>query len=317
VRVKRGLVSIAVLLAVALVSLRARADEESIDDLKNRGNRAMMDMNYAEALDAYRAAYARTPDDASLLYNIGRAHQAREDYPAALDALEEFDKKASVDLRSRVPRLAELIADVRARVADVRVTCPFDVPDGQVTIGEKTRVQGCGPTVRTARVSLPAKTGSFEVKLVSETYQAPPVRVDLVGGKSETVVLRVFQKALSGIVLVTADPSSATIAVDGVARGNSPVEALLPAGAHVIDVQAERYKSARLPIVVEGGQTRRVDVTLERSGPITSRWWFWVGVGAVVVAGATVVTILVVQPERDPTQGSILPGVVTTSFVTF
>jgi hypothetical protein len=42
-----------------------------------------------------------------------------------------------------------------------------------------------------------------------------------------------------------------------------------------------------------------------------------VGLSAVVVAGATVVTILVVQPERDSGTGTIPPGVVTTSLVSF
>lgn len=310
-------VGVAFAVAVLLVSARAHADEESVEDLKNRGNRAMMDMNYAEALEAYRAALAKNPDDASLLYNIGRAYQAREEYPAALEALEEFARKASPELRARVPKLDELIADVKSRVAIVELSCSAEAPDAIVTIGVRARVEGCGPSPRTVRVSVPAKTGRFEVKLASDKVQAPSVALDLAGGKSASVTLRVLPRSTSGIVVVTAVPSSATIAVDGVERGNSPVEALLPAGSHVIDVRADRHEAVKLPIVVEAGKTRKVDVTLERSAPITTKWWFWTGVAAVVVAGATVATILIVKPEVDPSSGSISPGVVRTSLVAF
>ena len=77
----------ALALALATLASSALAGDPSAEELKSRGNQAMMELNYAEALSAYRVALAKNPSDVALHYNIGRAHQARGDYPAALDAL--------------------------------------------------------------------------------------------------------------------------------------------------------------------------------------------------------------------------------------
>ena len=58
-------------------------------------------------------------------------------------------------------------------------------------------------------------------------------------------------------------------------------------------------------------------LTLEKKPPITKKWWFWAGVGTAVVGIAVVTTILIVQPERDASRGSIEPGTVSAPLVSF
>ena len=120
----------------------AAGHKESADELKTRGNQAMMELNYAEALSAYRAALVKNPNDVALHYNIGRAHQARGDYPAALDALLEFERRAPAETKAKVPSLAQLIADVRGRVGELTVHCSSEVSRGTIVV-DTTKVEGC------------------------------------------------------------------------------------------------------------------------------------------------------------------------------
>lgn len=157
-----------------------------VDALKKRGNQAMLDLDYAEALDAYRRALAIDPEDASLHYNLGRARQARAEFPEALDAFEAFASKASPELRARVPKLDELLSDVRARVGYLAVTCTHALPSATVVVVvDDVTVEapgGCGPSARVVRVSVPKKEGNVEVRLAHETHDATPVRRVVVGG---------------------------------------------------------------------------------------------------------------------------------------
>ena len=306
--------------AVLVVPTPAFADDAAtthrVEELKKRGNQAMMDLNYADALDAYSAAIAIAPDDASLYYNLGRAHQAREDYPAALDALDRFGQKASPEMRARVPKLDQLVGDVRSRVATVAVRCSADVQDASVTIAEKTTLKGCSTAPKQVRIGVPTHSAVVEVRLTAESFQSQSVRVSVEGGGPPVpVMLTLLAKASSGTLLVRASPPDAHISIDGIERGNPPLEVPLAAGAHEVDVRADRHDPAHVPVVVVAGRTKDVSVELQRSASLTSKWWFWTGVGVVVVGVG--VWYLVAQPESTASSGSIPPGQVSAPLVRF
>jgi hypothetical protein len=307
-----------VFIAVLLFAATAHA-QESVEELKKRGNQAMMDLRYAEAIEAYRAALAVAPDDASLYYNLGRAEQAREDYPAAADALAEFARRASPEMRARVPKLDELVADVNTRIGTIDLRCSADATDATVVIGERVRVTGCTTTPKPVRISLPLRHGTFDVRLEAATLQAQDVRIALDGGAApKAVLLTVLPKSASGKLVVNAKPATATVSVDGVVRGNPPLEIVVGAGAHEVDVNADGHEPAHRSVLVDAGTARSVDIDLAREAPLTSKWWFWTAVGAVVVTAAVVTVVLVVQPEKDPHSGSNFnPGNTTVSLVRF
>ncbi len=298
-------------LALVLAPSRALADPQ-VDELKKRGNDAMVDLNYAEAVDAYTAAIALAPDDASLYYNVGRAHQARGDYPSALDALEKFALKASPEIRARVPKYDQLVGDVRGRVATIELRCSADVADASVVIADKTTINGCTVAPKAVRISVAAHTSVIEVRLSAESVQSQTARVTVEGGGPIVpVALTVLPKTSSGTLLVRATPSNARISVDGIERGNSPLEVPLAAGPHAVDVHADRYDSAHVPVVVEAGRTKDVGVELRRQAPITSKWWFWTGIGVLAVGAGITTWYLIAQPESDASNGSIAPGQVS------
>ena len=296
----------------------ATATQQRVEDLKKRGNQAMLDLNYGEALAAYTAAIAIAPDDATLYYNLGRAHQAREDYPAALDALDRFAEKATPDVKARVPKLDQLIADVRSRVGTLSIRCNDTVADARITIGDKTTLDGCSTAPKTVRISVPARTAVVEVRLVAERFQSQTVRVAVEGGGPIVpVALDVLAKATSGTLLVRATPLDARISIDGIERGNPPLEVPLPAGAHTLDVRADHHDPSHVPVVVEAGRTKDVAVDLLATAPITTKWWFWTGVGVVAVGVGVTLYVLIAQPEKSAGSGTIAPGQVSAPLVRF
>jgi hypothetical protein len=316
-----ALLGLLVALAAVLVVRPAFADDNAsqrVEELRKRGNQAMLDLNYGEALDAYTAAIAIAPNDATLYYNLGRAHQAREDYPAALDALERFAQKAAPEVKARVATLDQLIADVRSRVATLSIRCSADVGDATVSVGEKLTVKGCSTAPTQVRISVPSRRAVVDVRLASESYQGANLRVRVEGGGPVVPVsLVVLGKAVSGTLLVHATPADARISVDGVERGNSPLEVPLSAGAHTLDVTADRHDSSHVPVVVVAGRTKDVAIELRRSTPITGRWWFWTGVSVVAVGVGITLWYLVAQPESDASSGTIAPGQVSAPLVRF
>ena len=305
----RWWLAIALFLGLFMTSPSARADGPTFDELKKRGNEAMSNLDYASAIEAFRAALVIKNDDGVVLYNLGRALQAREDFPAALDALDAFDQRATPEVRAKVPKLAELRAAVLARVGTLTFSCSQVVTGGTLSIGERKLTLDCAPAPQTLRLSVAAVPAPLAVRYETATLTSPEVKISLPGGGPPTkLVLEVSPRATSGFLSIRAEPVSAKILVDGVDRGNPPVDLALPKGAHKVVLEASRYERHESEVLIEIGQRRELSLQLQRTPAITSRWWFWTG-AAVIVAGAVVgVWYLVAQPEKDASAGSIAPG---------
>jgi hypothetical protein len=254
----------------------------------------MDDHHYDEAIAAYARSYELFPDPA-VLYNKGRAHEARAEYPEALDTLAKFDKDAPPELKARVPKLAELLGGLRARVAVLTVRC--NVEGARVLL--RDRLVGTTPLVER---KLAAEKGAV-VEVTAEGYFPYRTTLDLPGGAAATTLdVELKTKATSGILAVIATPSGSRVAVDGKAWGVSPVvERVIDAGNHSVRVQRDGYDDAQTSAVVSPGDRKEVRVNLTKKAPIFAKWWFWTAVGAVVVGG--VVTWYALSTERSSDSG--------------
>jgi hypothetical protein len=253
-----------------------------------------------EAFADYKRAYEITRDPA-LLYNMGRALEALEDYPSALARYEEFARLASPDLRARVPKLDEAIASLRQRVARLSVAC--NVPGARVLVRDRT----VGDTASAGEplvVSLVAGAATLEVD--ADGY-IPFVRsIVLPGGSSLAVEVQLVPKAIGGLLIVETLPAGATVLVDGRALGNAPVEASVRSGPHEVVARLPGFVETSTSVVVGLDERRTVTVKLGTTTPITKKWWFWAGLGAAVAAGAIVT--YAAFTERSPGTGTIPPG---------
>ncbi|NUQ79890.1 MAG: PEGA domain-containing protein [Polyangiaceae bacterium] len=263
---------------------------------KKAGDEAMDAFRFTDALAAYSDAYAITGDPA-LLYNMGRALQALNRFPEALDKLEAFDAAAPAELKARVPRLPALIAELRQRISTVTISTNIE---GARVLVRNTAV-GKAPLQKPVRLT----AGTAEIEIDAEGYFPAKKIVELPGGSAISVHLDLFSKATTGVLAVKTSAKGAEVIIDGKRIGIAPLELNLAKGSHRVVIKHPEYRVYETSAVVEAGRTKIVNATLETPSIVT-RWWFWTTVGVVAATGAAV-AIIAVSPRPADT-GTIAPG---------
>jgi hypothetical protein len=304
------------LLAAVTLALSARAQQGDVAEeappqtpqaaaaeLKARGDDAMARMSFAEALDAYDQAYAKDPQPA-LLYNRARALQFLDRNPEALAAFVAFEREAPAEVKQKVPRLTELIAAVRIKVA----TLAFEIaPDGvSVVVGGRDLGVTPLPAMR-----LNAAKG-VAVLLKKDGYHTVERRIDLPGKMTATLRVELQRRDATALLMLRSPTPGARVRIDGRPYGNAPAESYIQPGTHRVVVDADGYEPAVRVVVVQVGERKMIDVPLQPVAPLYKRWWLWTTVGAVVVTGVAVGSAVAASIERNPAKGTIEPGVVST-----
>jgi hypothetical protein len=266
--------------------------------LKRSGDQAMESGDYAKAASFYADAYERTHDPV-LLFNLGRARQFEGDFAAALRAIERFQKEAPEDVRSRVPKLAALVEQLRAKTALLSLTC--DVAGARVAIDGREAGQTplADPTY--------ANLGPGHVTITADGYAPFAMDVRLDPGQ---VTKATAQLELAQSLRVEATPAGSAVAIDGAPRGIAPVLVGLAPGKHRVEVAHAGFTPTHAELELKAGQPLAWSTTLAaESAPLVGRWWFWTAVG-VAVAGATAGVAVAATSHGGPHAGSLAPGVV-------
>lgn len=270
---------------------------------KKSGDEAMEALRFADALAAYSDAYAVT-NNVALLYNMGRALEALNRFPEALEKLTAFETSAPAELKARVPRLVPLIADLRKRVA---------------TLVIRTNVEGARIYVRNVVVGksplsdpLAFVAGPAEIEVDAEGYFPAKKTLDLAGGTEQTLSFDLFSRATTGVLVVRASEKAAEVFVDDKRIGVAPIELNVEQGTHRILVRHPDFRSFETSAVVPAGSNKTVTASLQNKS-VATKWWFWTGVGGVVAAGAAITFAAVT--ERSPDSGTIAPGVISTGSI--
>jgi hypothetical protein len=277
------------------------ADKAKAEQLKATADAAMDDLHYSDALKGYQDAYALNPDP-KLLYNMGRAKAALGDYPGAVVDLEKFKSDAPPDLRAKVPQLDDIIAGFRKHVTTVTVKCNVD--------GARLLVNAKLVGVTPFRAPLTVNSGSADIEISADTYTTEKRTVTLPEGGAFTLDFTLQKTDVAGILIVKSTPTSDSSKIDDKALGGTPLEVNLPPGQHTIKLSRDGFRDIDTTTVLGRGERKVLDFTFEKSPSITSRWWFWTIIGAVVVAGAVTATVLALTIERSPDPGTIPPGII-------
>lgn len=166
----------------------AAADEPSAREatrLKSEGDEAFRALRYADALRAYEASYALVANPL-LHYNRGRALEALERFPEAVDELEAFEREATPELRARTTALAAHLVELRKRVATVRVV----VSEDGARVLLRANVVGLSPLAAPLRVN----QGPARIEVEREGFQSIVVERDLRGGEETLVRIELVPK---------------------------------------------------------------------------------------------------------------------------
>jgi hypothetical protein len=272
------------------------AQEKSAADLKKSGNEKMDAGDYVGALEDYHAALNLDPNEPTLRFNIARAEGLLGRNVEALVELDRFGQVATPEMKARA-QFDLLYAQTKAKVAFLTVGCA--IQGARVLLGQK--VLGAAPFAHLPVDAAPSASLTFE----AEGYLTDVHTVALPGAREATVQCRLLPKNTSGLLSVTTKPPGARIEVDGKPEKSSPTDVPLTAGAHVVTARLEGYEDFQVQVVVEAEQKKTVDLPLSKSVPVTARWWFWTGVGVVVVSGVVLTAALLT--ERPADKGTIEP----------
>ena len=274
--------------------------------LKSQGDAALVDGRFAEALDAYTRASA-IEDSPLLSYNRGRALQALERNAEALDALEKFQHTASPELLGRVPKLAQLLTQVRSQVSTLRVAC--NVQSAAVHLGERAL------SLEALTRGMYVAAGSAVLVVESDGYLPTRKTLELTAGTVVSVPIHLVRRDESALLRVRSPVTAARVFVDGEFVSQAPAEVRVAPSAHVIRVEHAGYEATTLRIVLSAQENRVVDVPLSAHARITSQWWFWAGIATAAVA--TTAIVIATSTEKSPGSGDIAPGTVSAPLLRF
>lgn len=122
-----------------------------------------------------------------------------------------------------------------------------------------------------------------------------------------------------GVVKVSSNVRRAQVLLDGKPIGRIPFDGDVPPGKHKLEVVAAGKLRETRMIEVRAGEEMTLEVQLKDVPPpivkkdksLLGKWWFWTGVGAVVVSGVTVGVLsartIEVPPPRSPDTSWALP----------
>lgn len=275
-------------------------------EFKQAGDEAMKSLRYEDALSAYERATAIEPHP-TLLFNRARALQALQRYPEALEHFEAFRAEASPELFAKAGKLDELIERLRQQVSSLQILC--NVRGATVLI--RGQAAGVTPLEGSRRVN----AGAATVDVYAEGYLPYQTKLVLEGARETTLEVRLVARQNQGRLRVRAGIAGSLVYVDGVRLGSAPAETSLARGRHRVRVEHPDYRSAETTVELRSGESRTIDVALEKRPGLTSKWWFWTGAAALAVAGAGVAVALLT--ERSPSRGDIAPGVVSGPLLKF
>jgi hypothetical protein len=276
--------------------------------LKQQGTDAFMQKDWPTALQKFEQAYAQSKDP-TFLYNQARTLESMQELPRALDAVEEFDKLASAELKAKVNGLAEVMTSMRARVATL--TIRTNVADAEVRINDRVIQKTVLPETRVRFTR-----GPIKLSLVAEGYlpclvSSGEIESVLAKNGAGAVVCELKSRSTTGILHVRST-LGASLRLDGTARGMVPFDDNLTAGPHSIELSKEGFEQYKSSVVITAGQEKTVQTDLVKTPGITSQWWFWTAIGVVVVGAGTAVTVYALNTERDAVPGSL--GTIKTGF---
>ena len=277
--------------------------KERAKRLKAEADKAMDDIQYADALKKYSDAFELTHDPA-LIYNRARALGALNQYPDAVAELERFTREAPADLKAKVPGLDQLLTDFRNHTSQVTITC--NVPTASVLLRE-VAVGTCSDK------PLVVNAGPAAISVSAVDYIGQKRDVVLQNAGSQTVAFTLEKQTPTTILVVHSVPDAATATVDGKPAGNTPIELPVSPGNHKLLLSHADYKDLTTQVGIERGERKLLDLTMNPSG-VTSKWWFWttLGVGVVVIGGAVAGLVYALTTEKSADTGSIPPGQIKT-----
>jgi formylglycine-generating enzyme required for sulfatase activity len=256
-------------------------------------------MLWGEALARFEASEALR-SHASTRYNIAMCQRALGQYTRAERSFRRAlaQHEAGDDLSaSTVDDIEALLVEIEGVLAVLDITLapataavaidgrPLEVVEG-ATLVAGTRAAGPGEAPPAARFRVVLDPGSHVIVLSREGFADAVVRESLAPGARRALTLRL--ERLPATLRVRASEPDATVSLDGLDVGVTPITLRRPAGSYEVVVRKPGFDPYQADVRLDPAQ--RADLmarlTPEAFG-LHERWWFWSSIAATI--GTTVV----------------------------
>jgi hypothetical protein len=260
--------------------------------------------DYAGAVVKFRHAFD-VAGDVRLLWNVATCEKYLRHYVQVLALVQRYLREGDARITAADREAAgAVLRTVRSLVGSVRLV--VDEPGAQVTVDDAPA--GTTPLADPLLLDL----GDRRIRVSKPGFKDQTVVQNVAGGSDATVSLALEHQATEGHLSLSTDPGDA-IRVDGASVGIGRWEGAVPAGSHTVDVTAPGMRPYSAQILVREGETRSMEVALQRESSGVSPLW-WIGGGVLAAAGLGVGGYFLFRPSQatsSPTPGTIVPYTLT------
>jgi hypothetical protein len=273
---------------------------------------------WGEALAAFERSSKLRPH-AITTYNIGACEramglytQAQKTFKEALaqnDAAGKTDLPASliVDIDGYLSQIRSLLSSALVSLLPANATITVDGRPLEVTepsasppvlvAGVRPPGSGESPPASLFRVQL--DPGVHVFTLARKGFADAVVNRTFLPGATTELTLHLDR--LPATLHVASYPSGGIVTVDGMDVGAAPIDVSRPAGSYKVLVKKPGYVPYETEVVVQSGE----DINLSPNLPVekvalTQRWWFWTGVGVVILGAAGGTYLIARSRETNP-----------------
>lgn len=296
----------ALFVCVALgASTTAHADDDSVTQARDqflRGAALVKNAQWAEALTEFEHSAATRPH-AVTTYNIGACQRALGRYTLARETFlharaqndaaqgAELPQGVVTEMKGYLDEIERLLVDVTLTLEPGGASIAVDGrPLGPSTASASVLVAG----IRTPGPPEPAPGPTFHVLLDPGAHVFTLTRkgfsdsvVNKTFSPGTSIPLRLALDKLPATFHIGSDPGGAAASIEGVDVGATPLELSRPAGDYLVRVKKSGFVAYESRVSAQAGESVNVFAKLPvDKPPITARWWFWTGLGVLVVGGA-------------------------------
>jgi hypothetical protein len=306
----------------------ASADTPDITQARQEflnGAELVKEARWGEALGAFERSGKLRPH-AITTYNVGaceramglytRAQKTFKEALAQNDAAGKNDLPAALitDIEGYLSQISSLLANVMVTLVPANAALTVDGRPLEVTD------RAANPPVLSVGL-LPPGPGEAPPASIFRVQLDPGVHVFTLSrkGYADALVNRTFSPGAStelslhldrlpATLHVASYPTGGIVTVDGTDVGATPVDVSRPAGSYKVVVRKPGYVTYETEIVAQSGEDLNLSPNLPQEKiALTQRWWFWTGVG-VLVLGAAGGTYLLTRGQASATRPPVDGG---------
>lgn len=309
------------LCAALLLPLQAWAADDPPEVVRAReafveGTALARDARWGDALQKFEAS-AQHHAHAGTTFNIGVCQRALGQYTRSrkslLLALQQHEaagghvlaESVVNDIRTFLSEIDKVVATLDLRLEPASATIlidgrplePSGTQEGLPLLVAGTLPAGAARTPPASRFLVVLDPGTHVLLLSRKGFSDVVARETVRGGMRSALTLSL--ERLPATLMIEATEERAAISIDSIDVGLAPITLSRPPGRYHVVIRKKDFMTYETDAELQPGEKFKLTAVMRREEvSLTSRWWFWTGIGVAVV-GTAVGTWYATRPEPD------------------